>query len=283
MPQKKSLGRGLGAILPDLLKDFNNDSPFMMAGVEDVFPNRFQPRQNFNAEELHKLVVSIQKNGLIQPIVVRKTDQGYEIIAGERRWRAAQAAGLHEVPIVIRTADDLEIAELSLIENILRESLDPLEEAQAYQTLTENFSLSQEALAERVGKDRSTIANSLRLLRLPEPIKRALVDKTITAGHARSLLALDSSADQVETLRTILKKGLSVRQTEAVIAQKSKKTKAKEPRDLQLDHLEQELSRLLLTKVKIKKKLHSGNIEIGFTNNLELKRLISLLLSVADG
>ena len=200
MPPKHSLGKGLGAMFPDLLNNIGDKPAFILCGIEELTPNRFQPRRAFNDADQNELVASVRKSGIIQPIVVRKSENGYEIIAGERRWRAAQAAGLKEVPIIIRTADDRELAELSLIENIQREALNPVEEADAYQTLMTRFSLSQEEIAARVGKDRSTIANTVRLLKLPEAVKKALIGKAITAGHARALLALDAPGEQIAAL-----------------------------------------------------------------------------------
>ncbi len=158
MAQKNALGKGLGAIFPDLLNDFDKKKPVFSCGIEELQPNRYQPRKNFNDENQKQLIASIKSSGIIQPIIVRKVDKGYEIIAGERRWRAAQAAGLKDVPIVIREATDMEAAEMSLIENIQREELNPLEEAAAYVTLIEKFNLSQEEISSRVGKDRSTIS-----------------------------------------------------------------------------------------------------------------------------
>ena len=190
MAQKNVLGKGLGAIFPDLLNDIDKKKSVSSCGIEELRPNRYQPRKNFNDKDQKQLIASIKKSGIIQPIVVRKQDNGYEIIAGERRWRAAQAAGLKDVPIVIREATDMEAAEMSLIENIQREELNPLEEANAYVTLIEKFKLSQEEISSRVGKDRSTIANTVRLLKLPAKVKTALVEKKISSGHARCLLAL---------------------------------------------------------------------------------------------
>src|SRR5574340_1200041 len=181
MPQKHSLGKGLGAILSDSIDDFNKKTSLVMCGIEELSPNRFQPRKDFNDKDQKQLVASVKKSGIIQPIIVRKTAKGYEIIAGERRWRAAQAAGLQDVPIIIREAEDLDVAEISLIENIQRAELNAIEEANAYQTLMEKFSLSQEEISTRVGKDRSTIANTVRLLKLPREVKSSLIEKNISA------------------------------------------------------------------------------------------------------
>ncbi len=282
MPPKNSLGRGLGALLPDILQDIQNVSPYLTVGVEELTPNRFQPRQDFNPEEQQKLVSSIKKNGILQPIVVRKTDRGYEIIAGERRWRAAQAAGIKEVPIIVRKAEDVDIAELSLIENILRESLGPLEEAQAYHTLTSKFGLSQEDVATRVGKDRSTVSNMMRLLRLPEPAKKALTEKKITAGHARALLSLDAPSDQLRILQAILKRSLSVRDTEILISKIGKTQKEQNAKDPFITDLEREISKALLVPVSIKRGKNAGTITIKFTDVDQLNRLISLILSACD-
>jgi len=287
MPPKNSLGRGLGAMFPDLLDNIGDRPSFVQCGIEELTPNRFQPRRDFHNEDQKELVASVKKNGIIQPIIVRKGDSGYEIIAGERRWRAAQAAGLKEVPIVIRKAEDRELAELSLIENIQREALNPIEEANAYQTLLTRFALSQEEISARVGKDRSTIANTVRLLKLPEAARKALIGKKITAGHARALLALlggDTLPQGVPTiisaLKTIQQKDLNVRETERLIrnlktAPEKKKTGRKDP---YLTDLERELSSQLLAAVKIRAGKRSGTIEIRYTNGEELNRLVRLFL-----
>lgn len=280
MPQKISLGRGLGAMFPDLLDNIGDRPSFVQCGIEELTPNRFQPRRDFNDENQKELVASVKKSGIIQPIIVRKGDSGYEIIVGERRWRAAQAAGLKEVPIVIRKAEDRELAELSLIENIQREALNPIEEADAYQTLLTRFALSQEEISARVGKDRSTIANTVRLLKLPEAVRKALIGKKITAGHARALLSLELPGEQISALKTIQQKELNVRETERLIrnlktAPEKKKTGRKDP---YLTDLERELSSQLLAAVQIRAGKRSGTIEIRYTNGEELNRLVRLFL-----
>lgn len=280
MPPKNSLGRGLGAMFPDLLKNIGDRPAFVLCGIEELSPNRFQPRRAFDDEDQRELVVSVKKSGIIQPLIVRKADNGYEIIAGERRWRAAQAAGLTEVPVIIRTAEDRELAELSLIENIQREALNPIEEADAYQTLITRFSLSQEEISARVGKDRSTVANTVRLLKLPEAVKSALTEKAITAGHARALLALDKPGEQISAMKVIRTKGLNVRDAERLI-QSMKKAPAKKKsvrKDPFLSDLERELSSRLLAPVQIRAGKNSGAIEIRFAGNEELNRLARLLL-----
>ena len=281
MPPKSSLGRGLGAMFPDLLKDLNDKPAFLMCGIEELSPNRFQPRKDFNDQDQQQLVASIRKSGIIQPIIVRKSDSGYEIIAGERRWRAAQQAGLSSVPVIIRDAQDLDLAELSLIENIQREALNPVEEAEAYQTLTGKFNLSQEELASRVGKDRSTIANAIRLLQLPAAVKTALIEKKITTGHARPLLSLASPREQIDALEIILKKGLTVRETERLIqdARKDMPERKKTKPDPYIADLEKTLSRHLMTRVQIRR-LHKerGTIEIRFNSEEDLNRLFRILM-----
>lgn len=282
MPQKNTLGKGLGAMFPDLLEGLNNRPAFVMCGIEELTPNRFQARRDFNDKQQQQLVASIKKNGIIQPIIVRKAAAGYEIIAGERRWRAAQRAGLQHVPVIIREARDLDAAEMSLIENIQREALNPIEEAEAYQTLTSRFGLSQDDLSARVGKDRSTIANTLRLLKLPPAVRNALIEKKITGGHARSLLGIDASKDQLKVLETVLKKALSVRDTERLM-QSLKNTKPEKKRlkkDPYLLDLERILSRALMARVQIyQNNKKSGRIEIIFSAGDELNRLVKLLLN----
>jgi ParB family chromosome partitioning protein len=280
MPPKHSLGKGLGAMFPDLLNNIGDKPAFILCGIEELTPNRFQPRRAFNDSDQRELVASVRKSGIIQPIVVRKSENGYEIIAGERRWRAAQAAGLKEVPIIIRTADDRELAELSLVENIQREALNPVEEADAYQTLMTRFSLSQEEIAVRVGKDRSTVANTVRLLKLPEEVKKALIGKAITAGHARALLSLDTPGERIAALRMIQKKNLNVRDTERLIQRLKNGAVRKNSvkKDSFLTDLERDLSSCILAAVQIRTGKKKGKIEIRYTSNEDLNRLVLLLL-----
>lgn len=284
MPSKNSLGKGLGAMFPDLLDDLNDKPRFMICGIEELFPNRFQARKEFGGKEHKELVSSIKKNGIIQPIVVRKSDAGYEIIVGERRWRAAQEAGLKDVPVVIREAEDREMAEISIIENLQREELNPIEEAEAFQTLINKFSLSQEEISSRVGKDRSTIANSVRLLKLPSVVRDALIKKNISAGHARALLALSTTEEQTRVLGAILKKGLSVRETERIIKNimNFPSEKKKPQKDKHIIDLEKELSSRLMTAIKIRQSKKVGTIEIKFSNLEELNRLVKFIME-AEG
>jgi len=280
MAQKNALGKGLGAIFPDLLNDLDKKIPIFSCGIEELQPNRYQHRKNFHDNNQKQLVDSIKSSGIIQPIIVRKLDKGYEIIAGERRWRAAQAAGLKDVPIVIREATDMQAAEMSLIENIQREELNPLEEAAAYITLNEKFNLSQEAISFRVGKDRSTITNTIRLLKLPAKIKAALVEKKISAGHARCLLACNSAEEQIAALNIILKKELNVRETERLIQNLKKQPVSKKQgsKDRFLADLEKAMSAKFIAKVQIKGTSKKGAIEIRYTSMDELNRLSGLIL-----
>jgi len=282
MAQKKdALGKGLGAIFSDLLdNDTGRKASVNSCGIEELRPNRYQPRKNFNDEDQKKLIASVKQSGIIQPIIVRKADSGYEIIAGERRWRAAQAAGLKDVPIVIRKATDLEAAELSLIENIQREELNPLEEADAYVTLIEKFNLSQESISAQVGKDRSTIANTIRLLKLPSKVKTALVEKKITSGHARCLLALASPEEQISALDNILKRGFNVRETEKLINKLKQKPAEKKSavKDRFMSDLEKSLTTKCMARVQLKGSAKKGAIEITYNSMDELNRLARYLL-----
>jgi ParB family chromosome partitioning protein len=278
MTHKPSLGRGLSAMFPGLMEDIRQPS-FVMCGIEELTPNRFQPRRDFNDDDQKHLVASLKEAGIIQPIVVRKLQQGYEIIAGERRWRAAQSAGFKEVPVVIREATDRQMAEMSLIENLQRESLNPVEEATAYETLIKRFELSQEEISVRVGKDRSTIANSLRLLKLPREIKEALTRKVLSAGHARAILALDKMSDQMRLLELIRQKSLSVREAEeaAKKMRRPEKKKKSEGKDIYVIDLERSLSKALKAMVKIRTGKKTGVISIRYRGSEELNRLVKLL------
>ncbi|MBN2688167.1 MAG: ParB/RepB/Spo0J family partition protein [Deltaproteobacteria bacterium] len=282
MTRKDSLGKGLGALFSDLVDSSDGTPRFTTCGIEELKPNKFQPRKFFDGDEQKQLVESIRKSGIIQPIVVRKIDDGYEIIAGERRWRAAQAARLKDVPIIIKEADDREVAEFSLIENIQREDLNPIEEAHAYHNLITRFMLSQEEISERTGKDRSTVANSLRLLKLPHSVQNELIAKTISAGHARALLSLDSPKQQEEALKDIVRKGLSVREAEA-LSKKIKEvavTKKIPEKSESVVSLENDLSHLLMTRVQISQSKKGGAIQIRYRSMDELNRLINLIMDV---
>lgn len=279
MTRMNALGKGLGAMFPDLV-NYSGDRPtFTMCGIEELRPNRYQPRIDFNDAAQQELVDSIKKNGVIQPIIARKSADGYEIIAGERRWRAAQSSGMKEVPVIIRQATDREIAELSIVENIQRESLNPVEEAKAFQVLNTEFSLSHEEIAARVGKNRTTVANTIRLLKLPEEIQHDIIAKTITAGHARTLISIDNGALQKRVYDMIKKNDLNVRQTENLIKKLKKNThSAPVMTDDAMEEIQRQLSSQFMTKVKIKQGKKSGSIEIRYANQRELDRLVDFFL-----
>ena len=280
MIKKNSLGKGLGAMFPDLLEKIGDKPVLVTCGIEELVPNRYQARKDFDPEEHKSLVASIRKSGIIQPIVARKFDGGYEIIAGERRWRAAQEAGLKSVPVILREAADQDAAVFSLIENLLRANLNPIEEAEAFHRLINEFGLSHEALSATVGKDRSTVTNALRLLKLPKEIREAIAQKALSAGHARAILALETVEEQNRLFRSILSKGLTVREAEALARGKRKAGNVKKTRgaDEHLADIEQRLSRCLMTRVTVRSGRKGGSIEIRFSSPEELERLLDVLL-----
>ncbi len=280
MIKKNSLGKGLGAMFPDLLEKIGDKPTLVTCGIEELVPNRYQARKDFDPEEHKSLVASIRKSGIIQPIVARKFDGGYEIIAGERRWRAAQEAGLKSVPVILREAADQDAAVFSLIENLLRANLNPIEEAEAYHRLINEFGLSHEALSATVGKDRSTVTNALRLLKLPKEIREAIAKKTLSAGHARAILALETAEEQNRLFRSILSRGLTVREAEALARGKRKAGNVKKTRgtDEHLADIEKRLSRCLLTRVTVRSGRKGGAIEIRFSSPEELERILDVLL-----
>lgn len=283
MAKRNTLGKGLGAIFTDLVDDDGSSRPtYISCGIEELRPNAFQPRRSFNKEEISSLAESIKTNGVIQPLIVRKSGSGYEIITGERRWRAAQEAGLQQVPIVLREATDRDLAEWSLIENIQREELNPVEEAEAYQRLLDTFHLSQEEIAKQVGKDRSTVTNALRLLKLPAKVRKALVEGTISAGHARALLTLTTTSAQLAALKNIIDKKLSVRETE-VLVKKTTDHKGTKPqhnrKDAAFQDLETMLSRKLMSRVTLKPRKRGGTLEIRYLSSEELNRIVDTIVS----
>lgn len=273
MVKKTGLGKGIAALLPVVEEE---GKKYFYCPIEEIKPNKAQPRKTFAGDKLDELAASIREKGIIQPLVVRKKADHYEVIAGERRWRAAQRAGLREVPVVIQDVSDDTALEMALIENIQREDLNAVEEAEAYQALLDKFDLSQEELGKRVGKDRSTVANALRLLKLPDEIKRDIVEQRLTMGHARALLALDTAEQLKEARDEILARQLTVRNAENLV----KRLKASKPRrrndrqDLHTSDLVERMKRHFGTKVAIRAGARGGKIEISFTNSDELSRLI---------
>jgi ParB family chromosome partitioning protein len=277
--RKPALGRGLSALLPGK-DDVPRGNIANEVETDRLVPGRFQPRQDFAAEALEGLAASIREQGIVQPIVVVARGEKFEIVAGERRWRAAVQAGLARVPIVVRERrSDKEMLELSLVENLQREDLNPLEAAAAYARLREEFHLTQEDVARRVGKDRTTIANALRLLKLPASVREKIRDGSLSAGHARALAALVSADDQERLADEILRRALSVRQTEKRVASFSSEGKVTRERrsDPFTRDAEEKLTRRLKTRVKIARSRRGGKIVISFGSEEELMGLFDRL------
>ena len=280
-----ALGKGLGALLPE----YGQPEPktLLYCGIEEIIPNRSQPRKHFDESKLQELAESIKEKGILEPLLVRRTDQGYELIVGERRWRAAQKAGLKEVPVVVKEADRREVLEISLIENLQREDLNPIEAAESFKHLLEEFNIRQEDLSQRIGKDRTTITNTLRLLKLPLEVRNQLLQNRITSGHARAILSLESKEKQKELCALIIKKGLSVREAEAIAkrwSEKPKKTtlvKRKGDLESQLGSLQDSLRKYLGTKVHITQKGKRGKIEIEYYSHEDLERIVEAILKNA--
>lgn len=276
--QPRGLGRGLGALLS---AEGAEPESLVEIAVDQIRPNANQPRKAFGSEGLDELAASIKASGVIQPLVVRRCGAGFELIAGERRWRAARQAGLERVPAIVRDVTDAESLEIALVENLLREDLNPMEEAEAYQRLLGHFGWTQEALAQRVARDRSSIANSLRLLKLPEPIQADLRAGRLTMGHARALLALPDHEQQLKLRGEILAHSWSVRAAEdSVRAAAAKPRLTGKPgrrRSPELAALEDALQRVLMTRVRITGSDRRGRIEVIYATADELERLAGLL------
>src|ERR1043165_9261736 len=277
--QKKVLGRGLGALIPQK----ESVTARVAAGllelpIDQIAPNPYQPRKTFNEDSIDELARSVKQHGIVQPLVVTRSGDRYKLIAGERRFRAAVKAGLTSVPVVVkedlRAGDALQIA---LIENIQREDLNPIEEAMAYHQLHEEFGLTQEEISKRVGKERSPVANFLRLLKLPEPVKKLLASGQLSMGHARALLAIESPKKQEHLAERVVKKNLNVRQTETLAAPKTEKKQEKE-KDVFTREAEERLQRTLRTKVEIDRKRRGGVIRIRFGSEDELIRVVDDLM-----
>jgi ParB family chromosome partitioning protein len=283
MVRKGGLGKGMAALLqvPEMVAG-NKD--YFICPIEQIRPNKNQPRKNFAPDKLEELAASIREQGIIQPIVVTQKDGFFEIIAGERRWRASQKAGLHEVPVVIREASDAVVMELALIENIQRQDLNAIEEAEAYRSLVEQFSISQEDVAKRVGKSRTAVTNALRLLKLPETIQHDIIEERLSMGHARALLALESPELIEKARHEILHRQLSVRATEELVRRlkvnprPSVNMKRPQQPDLLMSSLEEQLQKRFQSRVAIRRVgTKGGRLEIHFSDPDELTRIIDLL------
>ncbi len=288
-----SKNRGSSSVKPD-------NSPFLKSGsaaasddniikivkISSVVPNKEQPRKTFNEESLSELTESVRQHGVIVPLLVQEKGKYLEIIAGERRWRAAKLAGLKEVPVIIKDYTDAEAAEISLIENIQREDLNPIEEADAYKRLIDDYDLTQEEVAKKVSKSRSAVTNSMRLLKLDERVQRLLIDDIISMGHARALLAIENNEVQFQTANTVISRKMSVRETESFVKKLTKAKPEKPVEDtMQLDtvyaELEEKLKAALGTKVSIhRKRAGKGSIEIEYYSQDELERLLAMINSI---
>lgn len=278
--KKSALGKGLGALIPAEVKETKTEKVKEFANEVDinaVFPNEEQPRKIFDEEKLQTLSNSIKDNGLIQPVVVRKEKEFYRIIAGERRWRASKLAGLKKIPVIIKDIDDLGVMELSLIENLQREDLNPVEEAMAYKQLLIQFKLTQEEIADKVGKSRPSIANSLRLLNLDERVIKYISDGVISEGHGKVILGIPDFETQFEIAKKIIDDGLNIRQTEKLIKilkQTKKPKEMKLVKDIHIRTIEDKLKGILGTKVLINSGKKKGKIEIEYYSDEDLQRIL---------
>ena len=280
MAAKRGLGKGLSTMIDSL--NTVHENVVSSLNIIDVEPNPDQPRKEFDKEKLEALKSSIEEIGVILPIIVTKKDNGrYQIIAGERRWRASKLAGLKTIPAIVKDYKEKEAAEIALIENLQREDLNPIEEAKGYKSLIDGFSMTQEEISKRVGKSRSAITNSLRILNLPDEIIKYLVSGEITQGHARALLSLNSDTHKKEVALKIIKEGLSVRQVENLVKiyPKDKKPANKKATqvDIEIKSIEEKLAKQLKTKVKIKHGNKRGKIEIEYYGNDDLDRILQIL------
>ena len=282
--KRKALGKGLSALLPDPEPPAAPAESPGEAAVASLDPNPFQPRSAVDPARLAELAASIRESGMVQPILVRRQGERFQIIAGERRWRAAQQAGLATVPVVVREVADDRLLELALVENIQRQELSPLEEAQAFHRLQEELRLTQEEVARKVGRDRSTVANTLRLLRLPKEVRELLNTGALDAGHGRALLALDKAEDQVALAREAARKGLSVREVERRVALvRAPRARPPATRDANTRAAEERLRAALGTRVEITRRGRGGVMRVAFASEAELNRLFEVLVRAGRG
>ena len=281
MAQKRGLGKGLSTMISTQSSSIN-ENVVSQLNIIDVEPNKEQPRKAFDKEKLDALTSSISEIGVILPIIVTKKESGrYMIIAGERRWRAAKAAGLKKIPAIIKDYEDKEAAEVALIENLQREDLNPIEEAKGYKSLIDGFSMTQEEISKRVGKSRSAITNSLRILNLPDEIIKYVISGEISQGHGRALLSINDDKLKLEIANRIIKEGLNVRQVENLVKglskEKPKKKKSNSQLDAEIKSIEEKLAKSFSTKVTIKHGEKKGKIEIEYYGNDDLDRILKIL------
>lgn len=295
--RKTGLGKGLDSLIPVAKQEKAIEKTVMNAAhvktdetklkITEIEPNREQPRKNFNEDALLELAESIKNFGMIQPIIVQKREDYYEIIAGERRWRAAKMAGLKEVPVIIKNFSDLEIVEIALIENIQRENLNPIEEAYAYKRLLDEFQLKQDEIAEKVAKSRATVTNAIRLLKLDKRVQQMVIEDMISTGHARALLAIEDVEKQVELAHQIFDEKMSVREVERLVqkmqGEKREKGKKKVENDFIYQNIGEKIKEILGTKVMVKhQKNEKGKIEIEYYSNEDLERILGMLESISS-
>ncbi len=278
--EKRALGKGLSALIPTMEDSQENKESVLHIQISQIKTNKYQPRLEFNKEKLEELTNSIREKGVVQPILVRRLGEGYELIAGERRLRAVTNLGLDTIPAIIKDVADLDMLEISLIENIQREELNPIEEAIAFQKFITDFNFTQEKIASSLGKDRSTIANTMRLLTLPKKVREFISCGSITAGHAKAILSLPTESEQIRVCNLVVKKGLSVRETESLAARRaggSEGRKIKIDKSQDIIDLEGQLQQFFGTRVKILQGKKRGCIQIEYYSGEDLNRILDIL------
>jgi ParB family chromosome partitioning protein len=276
--ERRALGKGIEALIPE--KESTGSDKIIFVQTEKIKPNPLQPREDFEPESLNELTQSIKEKGIIQPVLVRRQGDGFELIAGERRWRACSQLGMKEIPVIVKDVDDEDSLELSLIENIQRQNLNPIEEARAYHYLMDKFAISQERMSEVLGKPRATIANILRLLKLPQEIQEEMRKGRISFAHGRTLLEIEDTNQQRRLAQDIIAKGLSVRELEVLVKTQRPRVKRKlgvSVRDPLIAVLEEELQHILATKVRISRRKKRGAIVIEFYSQEDMERIVKLL------
>jgi len=276
---KKALGRGLSALINT---EESREENLTELKINEIEPNINQPRKNFDDEKLIQLAESIKQHGIVQPIVVKKEKDTYKIVAGERRWRAARIAGLKTVPVIIKDLTDKQLMEIALIENLQREDLNPIEEAEAYENLIKEYNMTQEEISKIVGKSRSAIANSIRLLGLVDEVRDFLINGEISSGHARALLAIENGELQIKAAKEVIKRGLNVRETENLVKRylKEKTGKIEKVKSEELIEIEERFKDIFGTKVKISPNNKKGKIMIEYYSSDELERIIELIMGI---